>query len=96
MRICPIVPNISNIKPKIISYSSDVRASGATISQILGSDKGIFESISDAKRVISQGGLSVENEIINDPNTKFDDLFKKDETPIVKGKKTPYTIKVEK
>lgn len=67
--------------------------SGPSVSQALVNDLHLFGSISEAKRVIEQGGIVVAGNLITDPNIEFDKLMTQEETSVVIGKKRFYNIK---
>ena len=67
--------------------------SGPSVSQVLVNDLHLFGSISEAKRVIEQGGIVVAGNLITDPNIEFDKLMTQEETLVVIGKKRFYNIK---
>jgi tyrosyl-tRNA synthetase len=58
----------------------------ATVADVL-VETGLAASKSDAKRLIEQGGVIIDNERINDPNLTFETLAKNDETIIQVGKR---------
>lgn len=57
-----------------------------TIADVL-VETGLASSKSDAKRLVEQGGVEVDNERINDPNLTFETIAKNDETIIQVGKR---------
>ncbi|HSW47739.1 MAG TPA: tyrosine--tRNA ligase [Candidatus Saccharimonadales bacterium] len=59
-------------------------------------ETGLTLSKSDAKRLIEQGGVEIDNERINDPNIPFETLAKNDETIIQVGKRKFIKVKLEK
>lgn len=55
---------------------------------------GLATSISDAKRIIEQNGLKINNSLINDPNKPLSDLIKGGET-VQRGQKKAVKIDIE-
>lgn len=70
-------------------------STAGTASEVL-VQTGLAESKSDAKRLIEQGGVEIDNERIYDPNLPFETLAKNDETIIQVGKRRFVKIKTGK
>lgn len=68
-------------------------ASGASISNVLSKDLHIFNSDSEAKRVIEQGGTVVAGNVVKDPNIEFSKLTTGNATTVDVGRKRFYTVK---
>lgn len=71
-------------------------SSGASISQVMAKDLGIFDSVSEAKRSIIQGGTTAAGNILTNPNADATEILIGPETEIIVGKKKVYNIKVKK
>ena len=56
---------------------------------------GLVLSKSDAKRLVDQGGVEIDNERIQDPNIPFETLTKNDQTLIQIGKRKFVKVKIE-
>ncbi len=67
--------------------------SGPSVSQVLVNDLHLLGSISEAKRVIEQGGIVIAGNLITDPNIEFNKLMTQEEISVVIGKKRFYNIK---
>lgn len=66
-----------------------------TVADIL-VESGMATSKTDAKRLIEQGGVEIDNERIQDPNLPFETLAKNDETIIQVGKRRFVKVKIGK
>ena len=74
--------------------SSDIFKEGIGILNLL-SDLNLIASNSEGRRLIEQGGLSIDGEKINDPKTLITlDDFKDNKILIKKGKKVYHQVKL--
>ncbi len=71
-----------------------ILADAVTIGDVL-VETGLAVSKSDAKRLIEQGGVEIDNERMQDPNISFETLAKNDETIIQVGKRRFVKVKME-